>query len=61
MVKPEDIVTVIDPRKNKILLYAQLAMQPTQFSTFRKLFLDELGNDGFVKDLYRLFAKDKER
>ena len=61
MIKPEDIVKVIDPRKNKILLCAQMAMQPVQFSAFRKLFLDELGNNGFVKDLYQLFAKNKER
>ena len=61
MVNPDDIAVAINPRKNKILLYAQMVLSSVQFEIFRKLVLDELGNSGFVKDVHELFRSKKER
>lgn len=49
-----DIKALIEPRKNNILLGAEMAMPESQFKAFRKFFLDELGNNGFYADLERL-------
>lgn len=58
MMRTEDINTLLDKRKSRILDFAQMALQESQFIAFRKLFLDELGNSGFLSDLDRLFAND---
>ena len=41
----------LNPRKNKVLLYAQTAMSEHQFVAFKKLFLDEFGERGFEGEL----------
>lgn len=56
MVTVEDIDELISERKKRILDYAQLAIPKSQFLVFRKLFLDELGNGGLLKDLERLLG-----
>ena len=54
MVRLQDIVELLNPRKNRLLLYAEAALPERQFAAFRKLLLDELGNGGLIKDLERL-------
>lgn len=42
--------TVIDglkPRMNKVLTIAEAALPQSQFQAFRKLFLEEMGRNGF--------------
>ena len=56
MMRTEDINTLLAKRKTRILDFAQMALQESQFKAFRKLFLDELGNSGFLSDLDRLLA-----
>lgn len=55
MVTLDSITTLIDSRKNKILLLAQSSLPESQFSAFRKLFLDEFGKSGLESDLVRIF------
>lgn len=55
MVTLDAITKLIDQRKNKVLLLAQMALPESQFSAFRKLFLDEFGKSGLESDLGRLF------
>lgn len=57
MVTVKDIDELISERKNRILTYAQMAIPDSQFQAFRKLFLDELGKSGLLKDLERLLGK----
>lgn len=52
------IVTLVDlveallnRRKNKLLLAAEAALPPEQFKSYRKQVLNELGRNGFRKDL----------
>jgi hypothetical protein len=41
----------LNERKNRLLQYAQVGMSQSQFEAFRKLLLDELGKNGYEKDL----------
>lgn len=61
MVLLEDILTAIDRRKGKVLLCAQTALAPPAFKAFRKLFLNEFGNSGLVKDLQGLYGSDRQK
>jgi hypothetical protein len=54
----EDINILLAKRKSRILDFAQMALQESQFKAFRKLFLHELGNSGFLSDLDRLLANN---
>ena len=60
MVKLQDIVELLNPRKNRLLLYAEAALPERQFAAFRKLLLDELGNGGLIKDLERLYGTEQD-
>lgn len=55
MVTFDSVKTLIDPRKNKVLLFAEMALPKSQFLAFRKLFLDEFGKSGLESDLVRVF------
>ncbi len=41
-----EIFTIYDEAKNKILLYIESSVPPHQFKALRKLVLDELGKSG---------------
>lgn len=54
----DTIKKLIDSRKSKALLLAQTALPESQYSAFRKLFLDEFGKSGLESDLERLFNEN---
>jgi len=54
MVVGELIRQILNPRKNRILLFAEAAMPPGQFQAFRRLVLNELGSTGLEGDLVRV-------
>lgn len=54
MVKLDDVLRLIDARKNRVLLLAEASLPATQFLAWRKLFLDELGQSGLARDLQEL-------
>lgn len=59
----ELVETLLNRRKNKLLLAAQSAMPADQFKGYRKQLLNELGKSGFRKDLeneLRKLLKDRE-
>lgn len=45
------ILDRLNERKSRLLLTAQVGLPENQFEAFRKIFLDELGRNGFEKDL----------
>ena len=54
-------IAKLNARKNRLLLVLQACMaQPHQFEAVRKIVLDELGRDGFEKELEEVW-KDTER
>ena len=59
MVDLNSVLQIIDRRKHKVLLVAQSALAPEQFKAFRRVFLDEFGNSGLVKELQGLFGVDR--
>ena len=61
MVRLQDIVELLNPRKNRLLLYAEAALPERQFAAFRKLLLDELGNGGLIRDLEGLYGTGQDR
>jgi hypothetical protein len=60
MVTKERIEQLINPHINQLLLVAETALPPSQFQAFRKVTLNEFGNNGLGKELDKLF-KDKYR
>jgi hypothetical protein len=55
MVTRLDIEEIINSRLKFILLVGQSSLSESQFTAFRKLILDSLGEKGLVRDLERLF------
>ena len=51
MVTLEKFVELLNIRKNKVLLYAKVALPDGQFLAFKKLFLDEFGQRGLESEL----------
>jgi len=45
------ILDKLNERKNRLLLTAQVGLPANQFEAYRKIVLDELGRNGFEKDL----------
>ncbi len=45
------ILDKLNERKNRLLLTAQVGLPENQFEAYRKILLDELGRNGFEKDL----------
>lgn len=52
----EDIDRLINIRLNQLLLVAETALPSKQFQAFRKITLNEFGNNGLGKELERLFG-----
>ncbi|MVF20806.1 hypothetical protein EVC37_04220 [Methylocaldum sp. BRCS4] len=57
MAKVDSIVGLLNPRKNRLLTVAQAALPPTQFAAFKQVLLDELGRNGFERDLRALLMR----
>lgn len=53
----DEIVAMLNARKNRVLLYAQAALPDQQFAAFKKLFLDEFGMRGLESELAKLFKR----
>jgi len=51
MVKVQDIKEVLGERTGRILDAAELAIPQEKFAVFRRFFLREMGNDGFLADV----------
>ena len=51
----------LNERKNRLLQYAQVGMSQSQFEVFRKLLLDELGKNGYEKELEDALSQHTER
>lgn len=58
MVTKERIEQLINPHLNQLLLVAETALPPSQFQAFRKVTLNEFGNNGLGKELDRLFKEN---
>lgn len=57
MVTRDDILEVLGPRLNRVLLVVELLAPDQKFQVCRKLILDEFGREGFGKDLDGLLAR----
>lgn len=55
------ILDRLNERKNRLLQTAQIGMGKNQFSAYRTLVLDELGRNGFEKDLEKILLQHTER
>lgn len=56
----QQINELINPHKNRILQVAQSALPESQFSAFKKLFLDEFGQKGLESELANLFMNESD-
>jgi len=61
MVRQEDIERLINMRLNQLLLVAETALPLNQFQAFRKITLNEFGNNGLGKDMERLFREIQQK
>lgn len=57
----DEILSAIDRKKSRILLFAEASLPASQFQAFRKLVLDELGTSGLVTELKKLYSDSKAR
>ncbi len=57
----EMILQLLNARKNRVLLVAQLSLPESQFKAFRQIFLDEFGKGGLEKELARVFAEKRHK
>lgn len=55
------ILDKLNERKNRLLLTAQVGLPENQFDAYRKILLDELGRNGFEKDLEEVLLQHTER
>jgi hypothetical protein len=55
------ILGKLDERKNRLLLTAQVGLPENQFCAYRKILLDELGREGFEKDLEEVLMQHTAR
>ncbi|MBP6224809.1 MAG: hypothetical protein KA439_07090 [Rhizobacter sp.] len=60
MVILPSIFALLNQRKKRILQVAEAALPEGQFRAFRSLVLDELGREGFERDVERLVAERKQ-
>lgn len=51
------IKDLLNARKNRVLTIAQSSLPEHQFQAFKKLYLDEMGERGFEKELKQLLEK----
>jgi len=64
MVVPALLPLILDKlngRKNLLLRAAQIGLPEKQFEAYRAIFLDELGRNGFEKDLEEVLMQHMER
>jgi len=54
------ILDRLDLRKNRLLLTAEVGLAANQFTAYRKILLDELGRNGFEKDLEEVLKQHME-
>jgi hypothetical protein len=59
MVTRELIEKLIGKRVNEVLLIAEASLPQTQFQAFRKLTLNQFGQNGLGKDLDEVFGEDR--
>ena len=57
MVNVQLIVSLINPRKRRVLALAEMNMESQKFLLFKKEFLREFGNSELVRDLERELKK----
>lgn len=55
------ILGKLNERKNRLLLTAQVGLPENQFDAYRTILLDELGRNGFEKDLEEVLMQHTER
>jgi len=55
------ILCKLNERKNRLLLTAQVGLPENQFDAYRTILLDELGRNGFEKDLEEVLMQHTER
>jgi hypothetical protein len=60
MVTKRNIERLINTHISQVLLVAESALPPNQFQAFRKLTLNEFGNNGLGKELERLFKENQQ-
>lgn len=60
MVTVATLLDLLNPRKNRVLLYAEAALPQSQFNAFKKLFLDEFGRSGLEGQLVKLDAESRQ-
>lgn len=53
------ILDKLNERKNRLLLTAQVGLPENQFDAYRTILLDELGRNGFEKDLEKVLLQHK--
>lgn len=53
------IKDLLNTRKNRVLTIAQSSLPEHQFQAFKKLYLDEMGDRGFEKELKQLLDKHR--
>lgn len=51
------VTTLLNSRKNRVLLIAQASLPEHQYQAFKKLFLDEFGERGLEKELKPLLIE----
>ncbi|SHJ66784.1 hypothetical protein SAMN02745165_02889 [Malonomonas rubra DSM 5091] len=56
----DKIATLINKRVNRVLQYAEASLPQSQFRAFRKLVLDEFGDNGMAKDLNKMGRNGQE-
>ncbi len=55
------ILDMLSERKSRLLLTAQVGLPANQFDAYRKILLDELGRNGFERDLEKILMQHTER
>jgi hypothetical protein len=61
MVTKENIEQLINMHLSQLLLVAETALPSNQFQAFRKITLNEFGNNGLGKELERLFRETQHK
>jgi|GEM_PF-1229119 len=54
------LIVALNERKNRLLLTAQVGLPDNQFEAYRKILLDELGRNGFERDLEEILKQQTE-
>lgn len=60
MVTLSAVLEAINTRKGRALLFAEAALPEHQFKAYKKLFLDEFGDRGLVRELAEMFAENRQ-